>query len=337
MESQAMHKITSMPKKETALNRRHTLAWLLASCLPLSALAQDAFPKGPVKIVVPFPPGGPTDTLARQIAMRLQERWGQPVLLDFKPGAGTVIGVDAVAKSAPDGHTLGMVNTSLAINPSLRKKLPYDPKDVVGVTQFAALQLALVARPDAPFSNVRELIDYAKRNPGKVTYASPGAGSTPHLGGELFKREAGIDMLHIPMKGSSPAYTELMAGRLDLFIDPLFAVLPYTQSGKMKMIATLGDKRVRGHDQIPTVGETVNGFAVGAMLGLIAPVQTPRAIVQRIQTDVAAVLLEPAIRARLEEQGMAVVGSTPAQFDSFIANETKKWQRVIVEAKIEAE
>jgi tripartite-type tricarboxylate transporter receptor subunit TctC len=195
----------------------------------------------------------------------------------------------------------------------------------------------MVARPDAPFGNVPELIEYAKRHPGKLTYASPGAGSTPHLGGELLKREGGFDMLHIPMKGSSPAYTELMAGRLDLFIDPLFAVLPYTQAGKLKMIATLGDKRVRGHEQIPTVGETVNGFAVGAMLGLIAPAQTPRAIVQRIQADVAAVLLEPAIRARLEEQGMTVVGSTPAQFDSFIASETKKWQRVIAEAKIEAE
>jgi tripartite-type tricarboxylate transporter receptor subunit TctC len=262
----------------------------------LSVLAQDAFPKGPVKIIVPFPPGGPTDILARQIAMRLQERWGQTVLLDFKPGAGTVIGVDAVAKSAPDGQTLGMVNTSLAINPSLRKKLPYDPKDVVGVTQLAALQLALVARPDAPFSTVRELIDFAKRNPGKVTYASPGAGSTPHLGGELLKREGGFDMLHVAMKGSAPAYVELMAGRVDLFIDPLFAVLPYTQSGKLKMIATLGDKRVRGHDQIPTVGETLNGFAVGAMLGLIAPAQTPRPVIQRIQADVAAVLLEPAIR-----------------------------------------
>lgn len=319
------------------MNRREMGAAILAT-LALPAMAEDPFPKGLVKIIVPFPPGGPTDILARQVATKLQERWGQPVVLDFKPGAGTVIGVDAVAKAAPDGYTLGMVNTSVAINPSLRKKLPYDTaKDIAGVTQLASLQLGMVARVDAPFNTTQELIDYAKRNPGRVTYATAGAGSTPHLGGELLKREAGFDMLHVAMKGSAPAYTELMGGRIDILIDPLFAVLPYVQAGKMKMIATLGEARVPGYQQFPTVGETVRGFSVGAMLGLIAPARTPRAIVNRIQQDVAVILADPGVRARLVEQGMTVVGSSPSQFDAFISSEMKRWQRVITEAHIEAD
>lgn len=307
-----------------------------AAGLPALSQAQG-FPRAAVKIIVPFPPGGPTDNLGRQVATRLQERWKQPVLLDFKPGAGTVIGVDAVAKSAPDGLTLGMVNTSVAINPSLKKRLPYDTaRDIVGVTQFADLQLAVVSRPDAPFKTVAQLLDYAKSNPGKLTYATAGAGSTPHLGMELLKREAGVDLLHVPMKGSAPAYTEVMASRIDLLIDPLFAVLPHTQAGKMNLLATLGNSRVRGYD-IPTVGETVKDFSVGAMLGLIAPAQTPRQIVAQIQSDIASILAEAEVRKRLEEQGMTVVGSTPAQFDAFIASEMKRWGRVIAEAKIDPE
>ena len=319
------------------MNRREVSA-LICGALAFPLMAQEPFPKGPVKIIVPFPPGGPTDILARQVATRLQERWGQPVVLDFKPGAGTVIGVDAVAKATPDGYTLGMVNTAVAINPGLKKKLPYDTaSDIVGVTQLASLQLGMVARVDAPFNTPQELIDYAKRNPGKVTYATAGAGSTPHLGAELLKREAGFDMLHVAMKGSAPAYTELMGGRIDILIDPLFAVLPYVQSGRMKMIATLGEARVPGHQQFPTVGETVRGFSVGAMLGLIAPAQTPRPVINRIQADVSAILSDSSVRARLEEQGMTVVSSSPAQFDAFISSEMKRWQRIITEARIEAD
>jgi tripartite-type tricarboxylate transporter receptor subunit TctC len=318
---------------------RRTFSLLSIGLFPMvQAFGQDSYPKSAVKIIVPFPPGGPTDVLARQIATRLQERWGQPVLLDFKPGAGTVIGVDAVAKAAPDGLTLGMVNTAVAINPSLKKKLPYDTtKDIRGVTQFASLELAMVARNDAPFNTVQELLAYAKLNPGKVTYATAGAGSTPHLGVELLKREANMDILHVAMKGSAPAYTELMAGRIDILIDPLFAVLPYVQGKKMKLIATLGESRVRGHQGFATVGEAVAGFSVGAMLGLIAPANTPQHIVDRIQKDIAAILSDSAVRSRLEEQGMTVLGTTPLQFNGFIAAELKKWQRVISEARIEAE
>ncbi|MBU2410711.1 MAG: tripartite tricarboxylate transporter substrate binding protein, partial [Gammaproteobacteria bacterium] len=291
-------------------------AIVLGACLATGlgtfggASAQD-FPKGPVKIIIPFAPGGPTDTVGRLIGQKLQEVWGQPVIIDYKPGAGTAIGADFVAKSNPDGQTIGMVNSSFAVNPSLRKSLPYDTtKDLSGITQIANLQLAIVARPDAPFNTLPELIAYAKKNPGKLTYGTPGAGSTTHLGAELLKREAGFDMLHSPFKGSAPAHTELMGGRIDLVVDPFLSILPYVKAGRMKMIATMGEKRVEGFDY-PTVGETIPGFHVNALLGFVAPHGTPRAVVEKIQRDTAKVLSDPQLRKRIEEQGMSVVTSKP--------------------------
>jgi tripartite-type tricarboxylate transporter receptor subunit TctC len=300
------------------------------------AAAQE-FPKGPVKIIIPFAPGGPTDTVGRLIAQKLQDIWGQPVIVDYKPGAGTAIGVDFVAKSPPDGLTFGMVNSSFAVNPSLRKSLPYDTvKDLAGITQIANLQLAMVARPDAPFNTVPELIAYAKKNPGQLTYGTPGAGSTTHLGAELLKREAGFDMLHSPFKGSAPAHTELMGGRIDIVVDPFLSVLPYVKAGRMKMIATLGDRRVPGFDY-PTVAETLPGFNVNALLGFVAPHGTPPAIVRKIQADTEKVLRQPEMRKRIEEQGMEVVASKPEQFEAFVQSEMKRWARVIHDAGIQAE
>ena len=314
---------------------------LLAVSLSLAAaapaVAQD-FPKGPVKIIIPFPPGGPTDTLGRLISMKLQELWGQPVIIDYKPGAGTVIGMDYVAKSQPDGYTFGMVNSSFAVNPVLRKTMPYNTaRDLVGITQVANLQLAIVAQPGLPFNTLAELIAYGKRNPGKLTYGTPGAGGTTHLGAELLKREAGFDMLHSPFKGSAPAHTELMGGRIDLVIDPFLSVLPYVKAGRMKMIATMGEKRVAGYTQYPTVAEVLPGFQVSAMLGFVAPSGTPRPIIQKIQADTAKVLAMPEIKKRIEEFGMEIVASRPEQFDAYIQGETKRWARVIAEAHIEAE
>ncbi len=300
------------------------------------AAAQE-FPKGPVKIIIPFAPGGPTDTVGRLIAQKLQEIWGQPVIVDYKPGAGTAIGADFVAKAPPDGLTFGMVNSSFAVNPSLRKSLPYDTvKDLAAITQIANLQLAIVAKPDAPFNTVPELIAYAKKNPGKLTYGTPGAGSTTHLGAELLKREAGFDMLHSPFKGSAPAHTELMGGRIDIVVDPFLSILPYVKAGRMKMIATFGDKRVPGFDY-PTVAETLPGFHVNALLGFVAPHGTPKSIIQKIQADTEKVLRTPEIRKRIEEQGMEVVASRPEQFEAFVQSEMKRWARVINEAGIQAE
>src|SRR5450432_1279260 len=255
------------------IRRRDWIAGTGALCLLVTSAPSraDDFPKGPVRIIVPIPPGGPTDTVGRLIAQHLQELWGQPVSIDYKPGAGTVIGVDYVAKAQPDGLTIGMVNSSLAVNPSLRSTMPYrTPQDIAGITQIANLQLALVARPDAPFNTLAELIAYAKKNPGKLTYGTPGAGSTTHLGTELLKRETGIDMLHSPFKGSAPAHTELMGGRIDLVADPFLSVIPFVKAGRMKMIATMGERKVPGYDY-PTVAETLPGFSVNALLGFVAP------------------------------------------------------------------
>jgi len=321
------------------IRRRHWIAGTGAAALAFAGLparAQD-FPKAPVKLIVPFPPGGPTDTIARLLAQQLQELWGQSVVVDYKAGAGTVIGVDYVAKSTPDGLTIGMVNSSLAVNPSLRKTMPYrTPQDIAGITQLANLQLALVARPDAPFNTLAELIAYAKKNPGKLTYGTPGAGSTTHLGTELLKRETGIDMLHSPFKGSAPAHTELMGGRIDLVADPFLSVIPYVKAGRMKMIATMGDRKVPGYDY-PTVAETLPGFSVNALLGFVAPAATPKPILQKIQADTARVLSTPETRKRIEDFGMEVVASRPEQFDAFIAAEMRRWARVVKEAKIEPE
>ena len=312
---------------------------LLAVALSLGFAAPGVgqeFPRGPVKIIIPFPPGGPTDTVGRLIAQKLQEVWAHQVLIDYKPGAGTAIGVDFVAKAAPDGHTFGMVNSSLAVNPYLRKTMPYQVKDLAMITQLVILQQAVVAKPDAPFNNLAELIAYAKKNPGKLSYGTPGAGSTTHLGAELFKRQAGFDMLHVPYKGSAPAHTELMGGRIDIVVDPFLSVIPYVKAGKMKMIATLGDRRVDGYDY-PIAAETVPGFSVVGLLGFVAPAATPKAVVAKIQADTARVLAVPETRKRIEELGMEVVTTRPEQFEALIQSEMQRWSRVITEAKIEVE
>lgn len=321
------------------MRRRQVLGLAAGSALVSAwpALAQE-YPKAPVRIIVPFPPGGPTDTVARMIGQKLSEFWGQPVLIDYKAGAGTTIGIDYVAKSAPDGLTIGMINSAFAVNPSLRKTMPYDTvRDLAGAVQLANLQLAIVAKPDAPFATVPELIAYGRANPGKLSYGTPGPGSTTHLGAELMKRTAGFDMVHVPFKGSAPAHTELMGGRIDLMFDPFLSVLPHVKSGRMKLIATLGDKRVPGHEQVPTVAETLPGFNVSALLGFVVPRATPRAVVQKISVDTGRALASREIRARIEDLAMEVVASRPEQFDAFIAAEMKRWARVVTEAKIEAE
>jgi tripartite-type tricarboxylate transporter receptor subunit TctC len=320
------------------MNRRLACLLALAATFVCTApaLAQD-YPKGPVKIIIPFPPGGPTDTVGRILAKNLQDAWGQTVLIDYKPGAGTVIGADAVAKSAPDGHTIGMVNSSLAVNPTLRKQLPYDTlKDLAGVTQLFDMQLAIVARPDAPFNNISELVAYARKNPGKLNYGTPGAGSTTHLGAELLQREAGFVMQHVGMKGSAPAHTELMGGRLDLVVDPFLSILPYVKAGKMKLIATMGDQRVAGHDY-PTVAEVIPGFNVGALLGFVVPEGTPKSVVRKIQADTAKALASAEIQQRAREYGLKVVASSPEQFDALIAREMQRWGKIVTEAKIQSE
>jgi tripartite-type tricarboxylate transporter receptor subunit TctC len=310
--------------------------WLVAFA-GAPALAQE-FPRGPVRIIVPFPPGGPTDTIARLISQKLQLLWSQPVVIDYKPGAGTVIGTDAVAKSAPDGRTIGVVVSSYTINPVLHSAMPFDTlKDLSGVTRLVNIPLVLVAHPDAPFDDLKGLAAYAKRNPGKLSYASPGTGGPAFLAGILLNDAAGIDLVHVPYKGSAPAQTDVLGGRVPLMIDPLFSALPYVRAGRMKVIAVTTERRVAGFEQYPTVAETFPGFDVSSLLGFVVPAATPRAIVRTIHADSVKAVNLPDVRSRIMELGNEVIGSTPEEFDVYVAAEIKRWAKVIIEKGIRAE
>ncbi len=311
---------------------------LLLSVLFSAAVFAQGFPSKPVRLVVPFPPGGPTDIVGRMVATKLQEAWGQPVIVENKPGAGTVIGTDAVAKSAPDGGTIGMVITAYFINPALRGSLPYDTlKDLANVTQLVAQHVVLVANAAAPFNTLPELIAYAKKNPGKVAYASPGTGTSAHLAGELLKQEAGIDLVHVPYKGSGPAQADVIAGRVELMVDVFHSAKPQVEAGKLKVIALTAAERPVNIKHYPLVAETLPGFNVTSLFGFVVPAATPKAVVAKIQADTRKVLYQPEVKAKLETMGMEVVGSTPEHFDALVRAEQAKWTKVVQDNHIHAD
>ena len=313
------------------------LVALFAALACLAAQAQE-YPKGVVKLVVPFPPGGPTDVVGRLMAQKLAEAWNGSVIVENRPGAGTSIGTEAVAKSAPDGQTIGMVITAYMINPSLQSKLPFDTlKDLVNVTQLVTQHVVLVANPKVPFNTVAELVAHAKKNPGKLTYASPGSGTSAHLAGELLKNEAGIDMVHAPYKGSGPAQADLVAGRVDLMMDVYHSAKPMVEAGKLKVIALAAPQRPAGIAQYPVIAETVPGVSVTSLFGFIVPAGTPRPIVQKIYADSAKILAQPDVRERLAGLGLEPVGSTPEQFDAFVRAEIAKWAKVVKANNIKAD
>lgn len=310
---------------------------IFLALLAFGVRAQD-YPKGPVRLIVPFTPGGPTDVIARLMSQKLEGLWSQPVVVDYKPGAGTVVGIAHVAQSAPDGQTIGIVVSSYTINPVLRRQMPYDTlKDLRGVSMLTTFAIALVANPQAPFDDIRGMVDYAKKNPGKLSFATPGVGGTTHLAVELLKSIAGIDMLHVPYKGSAPGQTDVIAGRVPLMSDPLFSAMPFVRAGKLKVLAVTTEKRVPGFAQFPTVAETYPGFDVLAYLGFVVPKATPDAVAAAIQSASAKALQMPDLKKRIEELGNTPVGSTPQEFDRFIAADMQKWAKVIAEAKIPLE
>ena len=307
-------------------------------CIALGTAQAQDFPRGPVRLVVPFPPGGPTDIVGRLMAQKLGEVWNGSVIVENKPGAGTSIGTDAVAKSAPDGQTIGMVITAYMINPSLQPTLPFDTlKDLANVTQLVTQHVVLVANPKAPFNTVAELVAYAKKNPGKLTYASPGTGTSAHLAGELLKSEAGIDMVHAPYKGSGPAQTDLVAGRVDLMMDVYHSAKPQVEAGRLKVIALAAPQRPAGLAQHPVIAETVPNVSVTSLFGFVVPAATPRPIINRIHADSLKVLAMPDVRERLAGLGLEVVGSNPEQFDAFVRSEIAKWAKVIKDNNIKAD
>jgi tripartite-type tricarboxylate transporter receptor subunit TctC len=313
------------------MNRR-SLLYALAATFAISgpALAEVAFPNKPVTVVVPNAPGGAVDILARLLEKHLNEKWKQPVIVTYKAGAGTVLGTDFVAKSAPDGHTIGLVVTSHVINPSLRKNMPFDTlKDLTGVSMLATSPVVISASPNLPANNLQELIALAKKEPGKLTYASPGSGSSMHLAGELLKTTAGIDILHAPYKGSGGAYPDVFAGRVDLLIDPLFSSLPHIKAGKMKPIAVLSPKREAIAPNIPTATETLPGFTVQSVFGAVVPSATPPEIVNKLSADLSEAVNSPEIKARMADIALTPVGNKPEEFNAYIRKEIDRWAKVV--------
>jgi tripartite-type tricarboxylate transporter receptor subunit TctC len=312
--------------------RRALLALVLA--VPGLALGQ-AFPSKNVTIVVPNPPGGSIDVMARVFADGLQKLWeGKPVIVEYKPGAGTMIGMDYIAKSEPDGHTIGMVVTPMVILPALRK-MPYDTlKDLAPVTMTGTSSIMLAGAPNLPANDLRGVIEMAKKNPGKMTYASPGAGSSMHLAGELLKQQAGIDILHVPFKGGAQAYPEVMSGRVELQLDPTFGINRHVQAGKMKGIAVTSSKRDPQAPDVQAVAETLPGFEVLSINGIVVAGKTPRALVDRLNADFRKLLAQPDVAKRMEGFGITVVGNSPDEFAKFIRDEIGRWTKVAKAANI---
>jgi tripartite-type tricarboxylate transporter receptor subunit TctC len=307
-----------------------TFAALALACAP--AHAQTSYPAKPVRLVVPFPAGGTTDILARAVAQKLSETWGQQVIVDNRPGAAGNIGTELVARSAPDGYTLlmGTVGTH-AINASLYEKLPFDPvKDFTPVVLVAGVPNVLVVNQSVPAQSVAELIAYAKANPGKLNFASSGSGTSIHLSGELFKVLTGVQMTHVPYKGSAPALTDLMGGQVQLMFDNLPSSLAFIKAGRLRALAVTSTTRAAALPDIPTMVEAgVPGFEASSWFGVLAPAGTPRDIVLRINAEVAKWLATPEAREKLAGQGAIVAGGAPEDFARHIASESAKWARVV--------
>ena len=305
------------------------LAGMLLLAMPFAAPAQN-FPSKPVRLIVPNSPGGGTDILARLLAQKLQEIWNQSVIVEYKPGAGTVTGTEYVARSTPDGTTLGMTVSSHMINPSLRTNLPYDTlKDFSGVSITAIAHTVITATPSLEANTLAELIALARKQPGRLGYATAGAGSGLHMTGELLKMTTGIDILHIPYKGSGPAFPDVIAGRVQLMIDPLFSSLPYIKAGKVKAIAVASKTRAANMPDIPTIAETLPGFVVQSTNGIIVPSATPRALISRISADFATAIRYPDVRVRMAEIGLEPAGSTAEEYDALIRSEIERWSKVV--------
>jgi tripartite-type tricarboxylate transporter receptor subunit TctC len=310
--------------------------WIIALgsalVLALPTAAQEKYPTRPVRFVVPYAAGGSTDTLARTIGVKLSEYLGEQVIVDNRPGASGDIGMQLVARAAPDGYTivLGYI-ANLAIGPSLYDRMPYDPvKDFEPITQVAGASNIIVVHPSVPAKTFKEFIAYAKANPKKVNFASAGVASVGHLTGELLNGMAGIDMVHVPYKGSGQAISDLVGGHVKVMISGMASTLPHVRSGKLRGLATTGLKRTPATPDIPTVAESgFPGFEASSWFGVLAPAKTPKPIINRLHADIVRTLKQPDVEKKLEAVGFEIVGSTPEQFAAYIKSEIKKWEKVV--------
>ena len=325
------------------LNRRHFVGLAAAAVAAPSILVSRAlgadWPVRPVRVVVPFTPGGSTDITARLVGNRLQEVWGQSVVVENKPGAGGNIAADMVAHSDPDGYTIFIVGPGLATNQFLYPSLSYDPVgDFAPVTRLITQPNLMCVPNSSPAKSVKEFIAYCNENKGKVTYASSGNGTTLHLGGELFKRMAKVEMTHIPYRGGAPAINDLIPGRVDVIFDNMPSILSHVKAGSLRGLAVTTKDRVAVVADIPTIAESgVPGFDVFSWFGFFVPAKTPPDIIARINADTNAALAHASVKSRFEELGATPKGSTPAELAAFLKSEIDKWGPVIQEAKIRVE
>jgi tripartite-type tricarboxylate transporter receptor subunit TctC len=310
----------------------------LAQALP--AIAQDAaYPVRPIKIIVPYPPGGFNDTLARTIGAKLQAAWGQPVVVDNRPGGGTLIGTEATAKSPPDGYTIMVTPFAFAVNQSIFKKLPYDPvKDFAPITLAATTPNVLVVHPGLGINSVKELIAQAKAKPGSLNYASTGTGSSNHLSMEMFKQMAGVDITHVPYKGSGPAVTDLIGGQVGLMFDNVPNIINQVKAGKLRALAVTTPGRSPHVPDLPSVSEAgVPGYEVSVWFGFAAPAGTPRPIIDKLNAEILKSLRMPDVKEKFTAQGVDIVGTSPEQFATFLQGQMVLWGKVVKAAGVTPE
>jgi len=299
------------------------------------AVAQN-YPSGPLRIVVPFVPGGGTDILSRIIAQRLNEAWGQPVVVDNRPGAGGTLGTALVAKAAGDGHTILVTPAGYAAHGSLYKSLPFNPeRDLAPVSRLASGPLVLIVHPSLPANSVKGLIALAKKHPGEINFGSAGSGTLPHLSAELFNSTSGIRMVHIPYKGAGAAVTDVLAGRVPVYFMNILQCLPLIKAGKLRALGVTTPERTPIAPEIPAIAEAgLTGYDMTNWYGMLVPAKTPREVIARLNAEVARILRLPELRGRLADDGMTVVASTPEEFSGFLTREIAKLARVIDAAGI---
>jgi tripartite-type tricarboxylate transporter receptor subunit TctC len=311
---------------------RHLYLFPLAMGLLMAAAHASDFPVRPIKIVVPYAAGGGGDVLARLFADKLKTRLGQPVLVDNRAGAGTLIGSEFVAKAPADGYTLLLTTNSLIIAPIMNSAAArFDPvKDFAPLAPIGSMAMVLAANPALPANNVTELISYLKKNPNKVSFGSSGAGGITHLSGELFKARAGVSMTHVPYKGAGPALTDLMGGQIDLLFDAMITAYPYIKAGKLKAIGMSNVKRWDGAPDIPTIGESgLPGFEVSGWYGVFAPAGTPIDVLERLNAETNAIIRDPEFAAKLQSMGLTAMGGDLENFRKMVSSDFSTWQKVI--------
>jgi len=307
--------------------------------LLFTSVEAQQYPSRPIRFVMAYPPGGSSDALARPIANEMTKGLGQPVLLEYKPGGGSTIGADFTAKSPPDGYTIVLLLTAHAVNATLMPKLPYDTlRDFAPITLAAVAPLVVEVNAQSPIRTLRELIDAARASKGKINYASAGPGNTSHLAVELFKMTVGVDMTHVPYKGSGPAITAILGREVDLMFDAIGSSLPQIQAGRFRALAVTTATRAPVLPNVPTVQEAgVPGFDVSVWYGVFAAAGTPQPIVQKLNAEFIRAMNVPEVKERVEALGYQVVGSTPAQLDAHVRSEITRWARVVKEAGVTVE